>query len=78
MKMNSRNAFAKCRDDGFAICCLDVDKGWMGVEPAEKTNGLYYYIVKASSKFGVLSLHFSIGIRPSPIGEHVELASNVF
>ena len=34
MKMNSRNAFAKCRDDGFAICCLDVDKGWMGVEPA--------------------------------------------
>ena len=29
MKMNSRNAFAKCRDDGFAICCLDVEKGCM-------------------------------------------------
>ena len=53
MKMNSRNAFAKCRDDGFAICSLDVDKGWMGVEPADKSNGLYYYILKGSCKFGV-------------------------
>ena len=53
MKMNSRNAFAKCRDDGFAICSLDVDKGWIGVEPADKSNGLYYYILKGSCKFGV-------------------------
>ena len=31
--MKSKNAFKKCRDDDFAICFLDVSKGWIGIEP---------------------------------------------
>ena len=51
--MNPKNAFRKCRDDDFAICFLNVDKGWIGVEPEQLSFGLYYYVVKGSCKFGV-------------------------
>ena len=51
--MNSKNAFKKCRDDDFAICSLDVSKGWIGIEPEEYSFGLYYYVLRGSCKFGV-------------------------
>ena len=51
--MNSKNAFRKCRDDDFAICSLDVDKGWIGIEPEHLSSGLYYYVLRGSCKFGV-------------------------
>ena len=51
--MNSKIAFRKCRDDDFAICSLDVDKGWIGIEPKEYSYGLYFYVLKGSCKFGV-------------------------
>ena len=51
--MNSKNAFKKCRDDDFAICSLDVSKGWIGIEPEEYSYGLYYYVLRGSCKFGV-------------------------
>ena len=53
MKINSKNAFTKCRDDDFAICSLDVKKGWIGIEPEQSSFGLYYYVLKGSCKFGV-------------------------
>ena len=51
--MNSKSAFKKCRDDKFAICSLDVEKGWIGIEPERLSYALYYYVLKGSSKFGV-------------------------
>ena len=51
--MNSKNAFKKCRDDDFAICSIDVDKGWIGVEPEEYSYGLYFYVLRGSCKLGV-------------------------
>ena len=51
--MNSKNAFKKCRDNDFAICSIDVSKGWIGVEPEEYSYGLYFYVLRGSCKFGV-------------------------
>ena len=51
--MNSKGAFKKCRDDDFAICYLEAEKGWVGVEPEYYSYGLYQYMIKGSVKFGV-------------------------
>ena len=51
--MNSKNAFKKCRDNDFAICSIDVSKGWIGIEPEEYSYGLYFYVLRGSCKFGV-------------------------
>ena len=51
--MNSKNAFKKCRNDDFAICSIDVSKGWIGIEPEEYSYGLYFYVLRGSCKFGV-------------------------
>ena len=51
--MNSKGAFKKCRDNDFAICSIDVSKGWIGIEPEEYSYGLYFYVLRGSCKFGV-------------------------
>ena len=43
--MNSKGAFKKCRDDNFAICSLEAEKGWVGVEPEYYSYGLFQYVV---------------------------------
>lgn len=51
--MNSKSAFRKIREDQFAICSLEAEKGWVGIEPEHLSYGLYHYVVKGSAKFGV-------------------------
>ena len=41
IQMNSKGAFKKCRDDNFAICSLEAEKGWVGVEPEYYSYGLF-------------------------------------
>ena len=51
--MKSKSAFRKIREDKFAICSLEAEKGWIGIEPEYLSYGLYHYVVKGSAKFGV-------------------------
>ena len=57
LKLNSNEfkkmLLKKCRDNDFAICSIDVSKGWIGIEPEEYSYGLYFYVLRGSCKFGV-------------------------
>ena len=39
--------------DDFALCNIKVDKGWVGVHPADENKGLFYYLYSGSPKLGV-------------------------
>ena len=39
--------------DDFALCNIKVDKGWVGVHPADEKKGLFYYLYSGSPKLGV-------------------------
>ena len=45
--------FKKCRHDGFCICAIAPEKGWIGIEPEDYSFSLYHYVVRGSAKIGV-------------------------
>jgi len=45
--------FKKCRSDHFALCAVEPQKDWIGIEPERLNHGLYHYIVFGKIKMGI-------------------------
>ena len=45
--------FKKYHNEGFSLCAIEPQKGWIGIEPERINHGLYHYVVYGKAKFGI-------------------------